>query len=133
MEKTLWERLTELKQSVNGGVTPKDTVTLRTKTVKIALAGYLAQSIIIALSWAIRDGNAVAWFIPISAFIHIGWFWNKCIEHWKRVQDVEPFVASGEIPTPPTIVISNSPIIPRNNPQANSMDSLWHTAPESLI
>lgn len=133
MEKSIWDRLAELKQSVNGGITPKETVTLRTKTVKIALAGYLAQSIIIALWWSIRDGNSVAWLIPVSAFIHIGWFWNKCIEWWKReYMNHETVMSSVEIPIPPPINLSNSPITNRH--PSDSMDSLWHTAtPDSLL
>lgn len=137
MEKSIWDRLVELKQSVNGGIVPKETVTLRTKTVKIALAGYLVQAIIIALSWSFRDGNSVAWLIPVSAFIHIGWFWNKCLDWWKReyisenvVENV--MVTSREMHIPPIINLSNSPITSRH--PSDSMDSLWHTAtPESLI
>lgn len=136
----MWDQLSELKQSLTGGgVTPKEIVTLRTKTVKLALAGYLLQSVLIAFSWTMRDGNALAWLIPISAFIHIGWFWNKCIESWKRQQDYLPMsgvesARSYPIPTPPPINLSNSPITSRTQqPLGGSMDSLWHTAPESIL
>lgn len=137
----MWDKLSELKQSINGGITPKDLVTLKTKTIKLALAGYLAQSLIVAFSWVMRDGNGLAWLIPISAFIHIGWFWNKCIDSWKKDYHYQPMAGidvstatNHPPPTPPNINISNSPITTRQQPPlAGSMDSLWHTAPESSI
>lgn len=140
----MWDKLSELKQSINGGITPKDLVTLKTRTIKIALAGYLAQSLLIAFSWMMRDGNGLAILIPISAFVHVGWFWNKCIESWKRDYhqyqpmsgiDISTTTVASAIPTPPHIVISNSPITQRNavGPLGGSMDSLWLTAPESLV
>lgn len=120
MEAAFWSKIKDLKESISGGVKPKEIVTLKTKFVKLSLGLYLLEAIFIALIWSIRDGVGSAWFYPISAFIHVGWFWNKVTESWKNasadlldesIKDEEqPFIP----PSEPILNISNAHITGNN-------------------
>ncbi len=119
MEKSFWDRVQKLKESINGGVEPKDDVHLRTRLVKIALGMYLLQSFTIALWWSIKDAAFYPWLIPISAFLQVGWFWNKVTSSWKaeRVYVNHSIISQqtmgSEFIEPhfvPTINIHNEPI-----------------------
>ena len=83
MDKSFWDRFQELKESINGGVEPMDTVRLQTRMVKIGLGMYLSQSLVISLWWSIKDGAFYPWLFFISTFLQIGWFWNKVTDSWK--------------------------------------------------
>ena len=120
MEKSLWDRIQEVKDSINGGVEPMDEVRLLTRTVKIALGIFLIQSIVIALWWSIKDGAFWPWLIPTSSFLQVGWFWNKVTDSWKAArgytyQHLEDSRAltpdhPQQYYQPPTINIQNEPI-----------------------
>ena len=78
-----WDKYQDLKQSINGGVEPQDTITLSTPTMKFALGVYLLQTIMISLWWSIKDSAFFPWILFFSAFLQVGWFWNKVIDSWK--------------------------------------------------
>jgi hypothetical protein len=130
MDKSFWDRIQELKESINGGVEPMDNVKLSTRTVKIGLGMYLLQSLIVALWWSIKDGVFYPWLFFISTFLQVGWFWNKVTESWKvargylyvcvdqdedhsAMDDLDP--ANFEPYYPPTINVQNDGITGKNN------------------
>ncbi len=112
MATTIWGRLQELKDSISSDVQPQDRVTLNTQTVKNSLGIYLLQSILIATVWALKDNTAVVWIIPISAFLQIGWVWNKVKESWKNSGDYAPLngIEIGNSISPPELVIQTAPL-----------------------
>ena len=83
MDKSFWDRVQELRESINGGVQPKAEIHLPTQTIKFALGMYLFQSGVIALWWSVRDNAFFPWMIFMSAFLQVGWFWSKVTESWK--------------------------------------------------
>ena len=86
MEKTFWERLQELKESINSGVEPMRTVQFSTRIVKLALAFYLAQTFVLAMWWSIKDAVFYPWFFFISSVLQVGWIWNKVTSYWLYAQ-----------------------------------------------
>lgn len=86
MDTTFQERYDQLINSVNGGTVPLDYTRLKTKLIKLALGSFLLQNVIIALVWSVRDSNGSAWLLPITAFLQVGWFWNKVTASWKDEQ-----------------------------------------------
>ena len=129
MATNIWDHLQELKDSISSNIQPLDHVTLNTHTVKISLGMYLLQSIFIALVWAVKDNTAVAWIIPISAFLQIGWLWNKVKESWKNSGDYTPLNAI-EIEeysiSPPELDIQTSPLTHvelRNNSDGDNLET----------
>lgn len=80
----LWTHMQELKESINGGIEPMDTVKLPTSVVKKGLGLYLFQAFVMAMWWSIKDGVFYPWLFFISTFLQIGWFWNKVTDSWKE-------------------------------------------------
>lgn len=83
MDNTFWDKLAELKDSIGSDVEPQPEVTLPTTTIKLMLGITLAQSIGIALWWSIDTHAFYPWFIPVTTFLGIGWFWNKVTDSWR--------------------------------------------------
>nr|QBK87485.1 MAG: hypothetical protein LCMAC201_03950 [Marseillevirus LCMAC201] len=116
MDISVWDRIQGLKESINGGVEPREEINLHTRTVKIALGMYLFQSVIIALWWSIRNSAFWPWLIPIISFLQVGWFWNKVTDSWKVTREyvyqpiAESVESSQSFFTPPIINIKNEPI-----------------------
>lgn len=108
----IWDKYQDLKQSINGGIEPLDTITLSTPTMKFALGVYLIQSFIISLWWSLRDKELFPWILFLSAFLQIGWFWNKVVESWKYATGFYSLVnvdLSSPSPHAPTIQIVTPP------------------------
>ena len=138
MNKSFWDRIQELKESINGGVEPMDEVHLRTKLVKIALGMYLFQSVIIALWWSIRGSAFGPWLIPIISFLQVGWFWNKVTDSWKVARgcvyqrmDTSVESSTQSFYQPPTINIQNAPITEKARTIQVQLDTT--SARESVI
>lgn len=91
MERSFWDRVEELKESINGGVEPMEYIRLPTKTIKLALGMYLVQSGFIALWWAISTSTFYPLLIPISSFLQVGWFWNKVTASWKAAKGMNGY------------------------------------------
>ncbi len=81
---TIWDRLGDLKDSFYSNVEQRDETTLPTKTVKIALAIYFAQNVVISLIWAIKDSMFWPILFVFAAFLQVGWFWNNITESWRQ-------------------------------------------------
>jgi len=111
--RNFWDRVQDLQESINGGVEPMDTVTLKTSVVKFALGMYLIQSVFIALILSIVYASFSSWLIPMSALLQVGWLWNRVTESWKyargftysRVSTEQGGVPEDSV-CPPTINIS---------------------------
>lgn len=86
MEKTFWERIQNLKESINGGAEPMETIEFQTTTVRWALGVYLTQSLVIAMWWSIKDAVFYPWFFFIGSFLQVGWVWNKVTSYWLYAQ-----------------------------------------------
>ena len=87
MDRSFWDRIHDMRESIHGGVEPLDTVQLPTRTIKLFLGLYLIQGIVIALVYSIKDESFSPWIIPSTALLHIGWFWNKVTDYWKSVRN----------------------------------------------
>ncbi len=129
MDKSLWDRIQRLKESISG-VEPRGEITLNTRTVKITLGMYLIQSAIIALWWSIKISAFWPWLIFIISFLQIGWFWNKVTNSWKisheyTYQQVSESDESVDSPQQsflaPIINIQNEPITNKPNQVALDM------------
>lgn len=149
MQKSFWDRVQDLEESINGGVEPLETVTLNTGVVKGALGMYLIQSVIIALVLSVKYASWSAWLIPMSALLQVGWLWNKVTDYWKyrrgyrRVPtgdaDIEAQFPQDSV-NPPTININTasvpnnwparaqSPNHPLQNSTTQENGELWSTA-----
>lgn len=85
---TIWDRLGNLKDSFYSNVQQQNETTLSTKTLKIALAMYFAQSVTISLIWAIKDSIFWPILFAFTAFLQVGWFWNNITESWRLQQQI---------------------------------------------
>lgn len=78
-----WEKLIELRETLSTNVVQYDTITLPTRTIKIALGVFLFQNFTIAMWWCIKDAVFYPVLFFISAFLQVGWFWSKVTASWK--------------------------------------------------
>jgi len=157
MDNEFWHRFNNLKESINSGVEPMANVVLPTKTIKIFLGMFLFQSMCIALVWSIISHSFSPWIIPMSAFLQVGWLWNKVTDSWKiergyytrkGYESVYPEYQprNSHVPftedslNPPTIILNNlpnrgmtapaAPTHPKNNQMTTELDedNLMNTA-----
>ncbi len=89
MDRSFWNRVEELRESLNGGVEPLQEVQLPTRIIKLALGMFLLQSVFISIFWSVKDGTFWPWLFFISAFLQVGWFWSKVTESWKRARGMD--------------------------------------------
>jgi len=121
MDKSILEHLQEFKHTINRGVEPLEHIKLPTSIIKKFLGLYLGQSIVSSIFWAYNVGSFSPLFVVISAFLQVGWIWNKVTDSWKNdlQNNIEP---EASILEPsyyepmqvPIININNEPIVAKD-------------------
>ena len=80
-----WDKFIELRETLSTNIVQRETITLPTRAVKIALGIFLAQNFTIALWWCIKDAVFYPMLFFVSAFLQVGWFWSKVTASWNEV------------------------------------------------
>jgi len=119
MDKSIWDRIKDINDSINGGVEPMSEIRLKTPIIKKFLGMFLIQSFIIALAWSIEERAMSPWIIPVISFLQVGWLWNKVTDSWKldrgyygelrNVENTNIEIAVDSI-QPPNIDIETQPV-----------------------
>ena len=132
MNKSFWDRIHDLQESINGGVEPLEQVKLKTSTLKTFLGLYLIQSVIIAFTLSIMYSSLSAWIIPMSSLLQVGWLWNKVTDYWKFAHGFRyTKLATNEDDYSENV----SDIMPRETTSASThplQQDLWETAATSV-